>query len=136
MDMVRQIFGTHPKSAQIDAEQYARAAIDFGNCGITTTVCADACLSEPHVQMLAKCIALNLDCADSCATTARTVSRIGFADKAVLRTQLEACREACRACAEECERHEDMEHCRVCAQMCRSCEQMCTKMLEGMMAVA
>jgi hypothetical protein len=39
---------------------------------------------------------------------------------------LEACAEACRICAEECERHAgDHEHCRVCAEACRRCEQAC-----------
>lgn len=136
MDMVMQMFQSHPRGEQVDVEQYAQAVREFTNCEITATICADACLSEPHVQMLAKCISLNLGCADSCALTARTIGRIGFMGQAVVRTQLEACREVCSACAEECERHTDMEHCRACSEMCRACEQLCTTMLEGMMATA
>ena len=29
--------------------------------------------------------------------------------------------EVCEACAEECEKHQHMEHCRLCAESCRKC---------------
>lgn len=125
---------THPRGSQVDIDVYAVTIQELSHCDLTCTVCADACLSELHVQMLARCIALNLACADSCATTARVVGRIGFADPGLVRTHLEACREACRACAEECDRHQEMEHCRRCAGMCRSCERACDAMLETLMS--
>lgn len=134
-DLTR-VFEAHPQAAKINVEAYASTIDELSACDATCTVCADACLSEPHVQMLARCIDLNLNCADSCSTTARLLGRIGFAEPQLLRTQLEACGEACRACAEECDRHQDMEHCEICAEMCRSCERACAEMAESMMSLA
>lgn len=104
-------------------------------CESACVMCADACLSEADVQMLAECISLNVDCADVCAATARLAGRIGHHYKPAMRHQLEACREICRLCAEECEQHEH-EHCRVCAEICRSCEQACSAVIEMAMAHA
>jgi hypothetical protein len=39
------------------------------------------------------------------------------------------CEEACIACATECEKHSDMEHCKECADACRKCAA-CKAMLE------
>ena len=50
----------------------------------------------------------------------------------VARAILEACVLACRLCAEECSRHTDMEHCRVCADACRACEQSCQRVLAAL----
>lgn len=134
MDTIMSMLESHPRSTSVDTGMHGPLLQELSHCETTCTICADACLSEPHVQMLAKCIALNLDCADSCSTTMRTVGRFGFQDSSVVRGQLEACRESCRACAAECELHQEMEHCRTCAEMCRRCEQACTQALEGMMA--
>jgi hypothetical protein len=42
---------------------------------------------------------------------------------------------ACRACAEECDKHAQMhEHCLVCAEACRKCEEECMRMLEKLPA--
>ena len=30
------------------------------------------------------------------------------------------CADICDACAKECERHMDMDHCQLCAQLCRN----------------
>lgn len=133
MEMIMRMLEAHPRSTKIDAGQYAALVQELTDCDVTCTICADACLSEPHVQMLAKCISLNLECAESCATAAHTVSRFAFTEQTVTRMHVEACREACRACAQECDRHQDMEHCRLCAEMCRRCEQACARMLETMM---
>lgn len=134
MHQIGPILEAHPRARQIDTDAYSEALDALAQCGISCTICADACLSEMHVQMLAKCIELNLTCADSCLAATRALARIGFQDGGVVRAHLEACRTACVACAEECERHGEMEHCRLCAEACRSCEQACTTMLESMMA--
>jgi hypothetical protein len=35
--------------------------------------------------------------------------------------------EVYEACAEECEKHQHMEHCRLCAESCRKCAEECHK---------
>lgn len=103
-------------------------------CEAVCSSCADACLAEEHVAHLRRCVRLNLDCADICSATGRVLSRLTAPDPAVLRAQLEACRAACRACGDECERHAQdmgMEHCRVCAEACRRCEAACTALIDA-----
>lgn len=82
--------------------------------------CASACLQEPDVKMMARCIALDRDCADICALTARLVAR-----GSMLASQLlNACAEACRLCGAECAEH-DIGHCQACAEACRRCANAC-----------
>lgn len=132
MEMLERIIEVHPNADRIDPEITGLIA-ELVSCEVTCVACADACLSERDVTMLAHCISLNADCADACETTARMAARVGHQDAGLLRMQLEACRESCRLCAAECERHEH-EHCRVCAQSCRMCERACTDALDRMMA--
>ena len=83
--------------------------------------CATACLGEQSVQMMARCISLDRDCADICALTARFVARGSEHAQHLLKE----CAEICNACAEECEKHADMPACKACAEACRRCAQAC-----------
>jgi hypothetical protein len=125
----------HPRPAASSGD-VARDCIEAcSDCAETCTICADACLHEEMVQQLTHCIRLNLDCADICTTTGRLISRPGHTDAPMLRAQLEACEQACRSCANECEqhaRHMNMEHCRVCAEACRQCENACAAMASAL----
>jgi hypothetical protein len=97
------------------------------------TACADACLGEETVAHLTKCVRTNLDCADVCETTSRVLSRHTGYDAHLTRAVLEACMQACRSCADECERHASLhEHCRICAESCRTCEQACRDLIEAL----
>ncbi|HSK48061.1 MAG TPA: four-helix bundle copper-binding protein [Coriobacteriia bacterium] len=135
MESLSRMFEAHPMKQQTQLSSPAVLLQEIATCEAACTLCADACLSERDVQMLAQCISLNLYCADQCAVSARSIGRPGHQQFGLLRMQLDACREACRTCAEECERHEH-EHCRICAESCRSCEQACSRALESMMATA
>jgi hypothetical protein len=80
---------------------------------------------SPEKDMLTelrKCIRLNLDCADICEVTGRVLTRQSEYDASLTKAQLQACREACATCAEECERHGEMHHCSICAEACRRCQ--------------
>jgi hypothetical protein len=102
-------------------------------CAQSCTSCADACLSEDSVAELRRCVRLDLDCADICETTGRVLTRQTEYDAPTSKALLAACGEACRTCAEECERHaEHHEHCRICAEACRRCEQACAALLAEM----
>jgi hypothetical protein len=96
------------------------------DCAQACTVCADACLGEEMVKDLVRCIRLDLDCADICQATGRVASRQSAAEVGLTLQMIAACQEACRLCAEECERHADRHaHCRICAEACRDCESAC-----------
>lgn len=83
--------------------------------------CATACLQEPDVKMMAPCISLDRDCADTCALAARLVARGSVHGQHLLR----ACAEVCKACGDECAKHSHMQHCQECAAACRRCEVAC-----------
>ena len=94
-------------------------------CMVACEMCAHACLHEDNVKMLVRCIQLDRDCAEACATAARVMARGGPLAREVCRM----CAEACDRCAEECERHaEHHDHCRLCAEACRRCAAECRRM--------
>ena len=83
-------------------------------------------LGEPDVLELVRCVRLCLDCADFCDATGRILIRQTEPDLGVLRAAIEACAVACRASADECDKHAaHHEHCRICAEVCRRCDQAC-----------
>ncbi len=124
---------TYPQPISLDRIQLAATIDILDDCAEACTACADACLSEPDVAELTKCIRTNLDCADVCATAARVLSRHTGYDATIGRAMLQACVIACSACAQECGLHAEMhEHCGICADACRSCEQTCRDLLAAM----
>jgi hypothetical protein len=130
MHHVTAMLKTHPQATPNEA--LARCIQECVACALACTSCADACLAEDQVEALVHCIRLNLDCADVCGTTGRVLTRQTSPEPRLALHMLEACAQACRVCAEECERHaremDMMEHCRVCAETCRRCEQACEEL--------
>jgi len=104
------------------AHERNQALIDsLNNCATECGHCATACLNEEDVKMLARCIKLNIDCADVCRLTTSLLSRGSEHGYHLVKE----CAEICDACAEECEKHSHMEHCRKCAEVCRHCAEEC-----------
>lgn len=92
-------------------------------CAVACNYCAGCCLQEEDAGMMAKCIALDVDCAQSCAMAAALMTRSSpFADKFCT-----LCAEICTACGDECAQH-DMDHCQRCAAACRACAEACRSM--------
>jgi choline dehydrogenase-like flavoprotein len=130
---VRDIIERHPRPMSVDRDVLLRCIDECFECSVTCTSCADACLGESDVSELVRCVRLNLDCAGVCDATGRVVTRQTEPDVGVVRAAVEACVVACRACAEECDRHAaHHDHCRVCAEVCRRCEQACGELLASM----
>jgi hypothetical protein len=132
---VEEILKTHPRPASADLAMLARCIEECGTCEATCTICADACAAEGDVGALVRCMRLCRDCADVCESTRRVVSRQTDPAPTTQRAALEACLGACRASAEECERHaQHHEHCRLCAEECRRCEQACEALRDAFAA--
>lgn len=93
----------------------------LNNCATVCNHCISACLEEEDVKMLANCIKLDIDCAQICSLTAGFFAR-GSAHAPHL---LPECADICNACADECEKHAHMEHCKECAEACRKCAAEC-----------
>jgi hypothetical protein len=74
--------------------------------------------------MMARCIALDIDCAQICRLAAGYMARGSeFAG-----TICQACAEICDACADECAKYQ-VGHCQECAQACRRCADECRRMI-------
>lgn len=101
-----------------------QSCIDACNaCADACDRCASACLREDQVQMMARCIALDVDCAQICRLAAAAMAR--QSDFAMQLCQL--CSAVCSACGAECAKHQP-DHCQRCAASCRACAAACEKM--------
>jgi len=98
-------------------------------CSESQRVCvamADACLAEPQLNSLRRCIGLGLACAAVCEATASLLTQATLLVPDLLRSQLQVCVQACNLCGTECERHAaELEYCRICKHACRTCEDVC-----------
>ena len=92
-------------------------------CAAACDNCSTACLQEDEVKMMARCIALDMDCAQICRAAAGFMARGSDSARALCRL----CADVCAACGEECGKH-PMDHCQQCAQACRHCADECRKM--------
>lgn len=81
------------------------------------------CLKEEDVKMMARCIALDADCAAACSLAADVMARRSEYAEAICAL----CAQICKACGDECARHE-AEHCKACAAACHKCAQECAAM--------
>ncbi len=93
----------------------------LNECAVECNHCTSACLEEQDVKMLAKCIKLEIDCAEICRLATSFLARGSEHAEHILKE----CAEICEACAKECESHSHMEHCKKCAEVCRKCAEAC-----------
>lgn len=92
-------------------------------CAMECSHCASACLQEPDVKMMARCISLDMDCTAICQLAAAAMAR----GSDFVQQICKVCAEVCLACADECGKHKH-EHCRRCAEACRRCAEECNRM--------
>ena len=103
-----------------------RECVDACNaCAAACWHCANACLGESDPKAMARCIALDMDCAGLCQFTAGAMAR----DSELATHVARLCEQACSACAEECARHPHR-HCQDCAAACRRCAEACRAVVE------
>ncbi len=108
----------------IMAHQQYQSCIEACNmCADACDHCATACLQEDDVKMMARCIALDIDCAAVCRLAAGYMARGSEFAQQVCRL----CAEVCEACGEECAKHQHP-HCQECAKACKRCAEECRRM--------
>ena len=123
---VHEILAAHPRPHRPVDPRIVTCIEACYDCAQVCTACADASLAEDTVKAMLLSIRLCLDCADICVSTGALLSRQTGADAAIARGLVALCRDACRACAEECRRHAaHMAHCRICAEVCEECARAC-----------
>jgi hypothetical protein len=105
--------------------QYAACIEACNACADACDHCATACLHEANPKPMARCIALDMDCAAICRLAAGFMAR----DSEVAGEICASCAAVCEACGAECEKHE-MQHCKDCAEACRRCAEECRRMAQ------
>lgn len=93
-------------------------------CAESCEYCATCDLQENNLKMMINCAQTNRACASVCWTSAQLMSM----DSEFSKQFCNLCADICDACAKECERHTDMDHCQQCAQSCRKCADECRRM--------
>ena len=105
------------------AHEY-RSCIEACNaCADACDHCATACLAEPDVASMARCIALDIDCASICRLAAGYMAR----GSELAQDLCGLCAQICETCGEECARFE-MDHCKESAAACRRAAEECRRM--------
>ena len=107
----------------MDRQQSGTCIGACNECADACDFCAAVCLQEPEPKTMARCIALDIDCAQLCRVAAGFMAR-GSAAAVDL---CQACADVCDMCAGECGRH-PMQHCQECAAACRRCAAECRRM--------
>ena len=107
----------------MEPARYASCIEACNACADACDRCAAACLAEEDPKAMARCIALDMDCAAICRLAAGFMARESENAQALCAL----CTEICEACFGECATH-DMDHCKACAQACRRCADECRRM--------
>jgi hypothetical protein len=104
-------------------EQYKECIEACNACASACDHCSTACLDEPDVKMMARCIALDMDCAQICRAASAFMAR----GSSFAKTLCALCADVCQACGDECGKHQAA-HCQECAAACRQCADACRRM--------
>ena len=115
-----------PPKERLMHQTYQTCIAACNACADACDHCAAACLQEQDVKTMARCIALDMDCAAICRLAAGFMARGSEFAKAACTV----CADVCRACADECARHRH-DHCQACAEACRRCAEECRRMAAG-----
>ncbi|MGZ3866505.1 MAG: four-helix bundle copper-binding protein [Bacteroidia bacterium] len=90
-------------------------------CAAQCERCHYACHREKEKSSLERCMMFDQDCTELCRLTAQVLERNSENSEIFLK----ACAEMCTKCAEECEKHSHMDHCKKCAETCRDTAEIC-----------
>lgn len=107
-------------------QNYASCIEACNECAVACHRCASACLQEPDIKMMARCIALDVDCAGICQLAAAAMAR----GSEQANDFCSLCASICDTCGDECAKHA-MGHCQECAATCRRCADECRRMAEA-----
>lgn len=110
-------------STQDPVHQYADCIAACNACAVACHHCAASCLQEADVKSMARCIGLDLDCAQVCQLAVALMAGGSEHAPALCRV----CAQVCRSCGDECARH-SADHCQQCAEACRRCAEECERM--------
>ncbi len=115
----------HPRTAAVDTTLHSDTIGVLVDAARAARQCADACVHE--AAPMTDCISATLDASEVASATVGVVIRLSHRDSSV--AQLAACRTVLRVCAEECRRQgSHLRHCAACAEVCERAEDLCLQM--------
>jgi hypothetical protein len=95
-------------------------------CATACDHCAASCLQEQDVKAMARCITLDMDCAQICRMAASYMTK----GSEFAKEMCQLCAGICQTCGNECAKHQ-MAHCQECAQACKRCAEECHRMAQA-----
>lgn len=101
--------------------KYAGLIATLAECAAACNRCAMLCIEGRDAHNMSACIQLEIDCAQMCQLTASFLSRNSVHTVHLVKV----CAEICSACAVECAKHSNQEHCKICEELCKQCADMC-----------
>jgi len=114
-----------PKDVDPQMPYFRFAAKAADDCARACDTCAAHCAKllaegkKEHLDMLRMC----LDCADICSTAGRVIAKDGPLSSVIAAS----CAEACKRCADYCEKYSADPIVKLCVAECRKCEEACRK---------
>ena len=100
-------------------------------CNMMAHHCMDKIIDGgPDVKRHAKAHSLAMDCQAFCVLSASMIAR----GSDLMQYSCESCADACRRCAEECEKPGGDAVMKSCGEKCRACEKTCDEMVRHMKA--
>lgn len=103
-------------------EKYTECIEACNECAVACSHCAASCLKHNDVKLMARCIALNVDCAAICELAMAAMARGSEYATAICRL----CADICQACGDECAMHK-AHHCQECTEACHRCAEACLR---------
>ena len=110
------------------SEKFQSCITACNKCVAECEQSAIVCCRVKDVQLMDKCIELNLYCADMCRIASSFIARSHEHTMDFVNQFCNLCAEICEKCANECEKYMHIEQCRKCARVCRRCAEECREM--------
>lgn len=104
-------------------ERYTDCIEACSECAVACNHCAASCLKDRDVTMMARCIALDIDCAAICQLAMAAMARGSEYATAICRL----CADICQACGDEFAMHK-AQHRQDCAAAGHRCAEACLRM--------
>ena len=133
MSRAATMIDAHPRTAGLDTTLHSDTIDVLVEAARAARQCADACIHE--TEPMTECISITLDAADIASATTGIVIRLTRRECSI--AAIAACREILRECAEVCRHHGmHLRHCAACAEVCERAEDLCLQMEASLRARA
>lgn len=104
-------------------QKYKACIVACFDCMVACKNAATENLKEDDIEMMARTIKLDHDCAAVCILVIQLLA----SDSELVSQVCKLCTEVCNICADACEKYDYMVQCKIGAEACRKCAIECAK---------